>query len=538
MIILQAISKTLKSERLSLKQDTTISNTLKITASITSGVFKHYSRSCMRLHFFNSIFNKNEFEDFIIKYNPEDTEAEEQTLYKNIYDSYCGFLVIKPIPFTIFGRTCLKTYNKNKTTRKNNKEIKQFRFYPTNREYKASVFGIEFKVNTVAYQEQDNQVFVCATTSIWVAFQCTSKSFDHIIPTPYDITLIAKGGKTPNKEGLTNNEIMKAISEQGLHPIILKFKTVSEAKAVLYAYLKCGIPVILGGPILKQKDSYTEDKEHQHAITALGYDMVDREIPPYSYKSNSENKKKTQEKTQLFLVSSFIEQVYVHDDQIGTFVRMKFDKEISKNEQVEFVDIPWGKFDKNFKNQKSRFIITLALIPLYHKIRIPFNKILKIINEFNSIAFAEKEKKLVWDIYLTTICEFKNKLRLDNSFEEKELKIKLITSNLPRFIWVADAYEKYDIEGNTNPNFSFYFDATDMENSDVFLFAIHNNIDDYINRQYYIYSMRSEDREKSSFQTRQIFAYYLGDISDNPLNIREEIQSYYRKKAIEKLPPG
>jgi hypothetical protein len=143
--------------------------------------FKHYSKKCLRLHFFSEQFDELMFKKFLCEYDANNTN--------DIYNSYCGFSVIKPIPLTIFGRTCLSTYPERRSDN-------ETRHYTTNREYNVHLFGIEFKVHSVAFQEQDTQVFVCATTALWVAFQCTSKLFDHTIPTPYDITLSAIERKT------------------------------------------------------------------------------------------------------------------------------------------------------------------------------------------------------------------------------------------------------------------------------------------------------------------------------------------------------
>ena len=119
--------------------------------------FVEYPKNCVRLHFFNFVFNEGE----IIKLILDGKNVEKYT------DGYLGFMVIKPIPNKIIGKTCLATY------RNIGKNIKS-RYYPATRDYKIHLFGIQFDIKTLAYQEQDSILGACATTALWSAFQATS----------------------------------------------------------------------------------------------------------------------------------------------------------------------------------------------------------------------------------------------------------------------------------------------------------------------------------------------------------------------------
>jgi hypothetical protein len=449
--------------------------------------FKHYSKKCLRLHFFSEQFDEPIFNRYLCEYN-----IKEKKEHENIYNSYRGFSVIKPIPLTIFGRTCLSTYSENPLDATDSKFGKGTRNYTTTREYNVHLFGIEYNFKSVAFQEQDNQVFVCATTALWVAFQCTSKLFDHTIPTPYDITLLAIERKTPNiYEGLTDKQMVNVISEVGLHPLLLTPGTISYAKAVLYAYLKCKIPVILGVSIYDTEE-HDEDIDQYfdncpaHAITTLGYDMIDKDCPTFVC---PKDKDEEDVHSPLHFKSSCIEQVYVHDDGIGAFARLLFDDEIEDTEdrvikKVDFKNLPLVEFNEKYKGKKdtTRFRLSKIIIPLYHKIRIRFEKIFDLVKFFNSYALQfnkdlqlDKEINYIWDVYLTTTCEFKAKLRRKDIYPQlnDDIRLQILTTNLPKYIWVADAYY------NNELNFSLYFDATDMENSDFFLFPLHSNIFSY-----------------------------------------------------------
>lgn len=63
-----------------------------------------YSRFCTRLHFFKRGFSASDFESVLSGVGSPATSAGD------LADAYLGFIVVKPLPETIFGRTCLRTY--------------------------------------------------------------------------------------------------------------------------------------------------------------------------------------------------------------------------------------------------------------------------------------------------------------------------------------------------------------------------------------------------------------------------------------------
>jgi hypothetical protein len=432
--------------------------------------FKDYTKKCVRLHFFTINITYNEFEDFI----KNKVASKNENPYSKFY---AGFAVLRPIPFTLFGRTCLKTYIEEK-------EDGGKRCYPTVRDYKVHLFGIEFNIKTVAFQEQDNAVSACATTALWVAFQSTSQRFEHLIPTPYEITLNASKYMMPNNrkqipysEGFNPYQMVYAITQQGLQTFVTKPSDTNYSKAEIYAYLKCGIPIITGVQLYERtndknwcnKDLDSSEIKGRHAVTIVGYDYYPNRLLELC-----------EEKQKLCLVSSSIRKIYVHDDQIGAFARMIFEQK----ENAMYIDLEssFADFNEKYKDKDMRFRIEAFIFPLYHKIRIRFPVIYNIINEFSSKALFLRPFQIIWDIYLTTICDFKQELRkYDNDIFEENIKLQILTNNYPRYLWVADARIVFNnedtlIDHNQQlkvPDFSFYFDATEMDNSDFFLFALH-----------------------------------------------------------------
>jgi hypothetical protein len=469
-------------------------------ARFYSRCFRHYPSKCVRLHFFKYLFDKAEFKQYLL--NQEN---------KNIQDSYAGFVVLRPLPLTIFGKTCLLTYS-------DNKEDGSKRYYPTIRKYHAHLFGIKLTVSSIAYQEQDNAFSACATSALWVAFQATSKMFGHSIPSPYEITLSASKYiiNKASSIGLYPAQMAYAIKELGLQPTTLGRTNASSVKAILYAYLRCKIPVIVG------VDLFEEDEEFpvgSHGITITGYDQKRTLLPPPDFVWPNRTTEEDNKEIPFYMESSRIQELYVHDDQIGPFARMVFEDGIGGNYRLS---TSWGRFDDNkvFDKQKGNprdkrieAAPTLLMIPLYHKIRIPFELILRIVNEFSS--FTNLAPFVVWDIYLTTACKLKQMFRKYNGKINEEERLKLLTYNYPRYIWVVDArLMGMERPEDFPPDFSYYFDATDIPHSDFFLFALHWEPDS----RKLIKDMIQEVavNEYESHQVNQIIDYYKDPNKLNP----------------------
>lgn len=168
--------------------------------------FKHYLKRCSRYHFFDIAFRGSDFEDYL-------SDNNSSLTIKKLQKSYLGFVVIKPLPETIIGRTCLKTYPAD-----NNR-----RHYPISRIYKANLFGTQLEVKTLAFQEQDKVVAACATSALWSVFHGTSLKFQHGVPSPFEITKLATASlpfesRTMPNKGLSTAMMAKAIKEVGLEP--------------------------------------------------------------------------------------------------------------------------------------------------------------------------------------------------------------------------------------------------------------------------------------------------------------------------------
>jgi len=363
---------------------------------------------------------------------------------KNIVKSYAGFIVLKPLPETIFGRTCLETYPLNNT-----------RFYPVTRKYKTNLFGMDLEVTSLAFQEQDTSVAACATSALWSVFQSTGFLFHHAIPSPVEITKSATDSLPSNtrifpNHGLSVEQMAHAIRAVGLEPYLVNINNDNDGlfllKTTLYAYMKCGIPVIMGGKLYDGSEFMG-----MHAIAVSGYNTDSQAGKTGEFKALNINK------------------IYAHDDQTGPFSRMEIN---TLSNGTFYLTTCW-----NGKGQVT-FIPTILQIPLYNKIRVPFFNIQKIINDFNSIIHTTFENNGVnivftWDINLSFLNEFKSDIY--ENYDNPEVR-KILFEPLPRFLWRCVAFV------DSVPWLELLFDATNIERGHSFLYAIphHSQLYDFI----------------------------------------------------------
>lgn len=135
--------------------------------------FKQYPRHCSRIHFFNREFSCEDFSQLLSR---ESCTTLTPPLLKQ---SYLGFIVVKPLPQKMVGKTCLKTYDTDNGRR----------YFIKARSYSVNLFGYPLEIqDSLAFQEQDSVAAACATSALWAAFQGTGELFHHNIPSPFEIT--------------------------------------------------------------------------------------------------------------------------------------------------------------------------------------------------------------------------------------------------------------------------------------------------------------------------------------------------------------
>lgn len=420
--------------------------------------FHKYERFCTRLHFFSCEMTQDDFNNVLTDFHV--FQANHQMLQEN----YLGYMVVKNLPQSIIGKTCLKCYPKGDN-----------RYFPATVKHKVHLAGIPLCIETLPFQEQDSVVAACATSSLWSMFYGTGELFHHSIPSPYEITKAAtqdfpvSSRAFPN-HGLSLEMMAKAINKVGLEPLCISAGSEVLTKAIIYAYLKAHLPVMLGTKLINR----ITQRADRHAVIIVGYNYDEHKQIDCVYQQQNEG-------YPLKLRASNISKIYVHDDQVGPFARMEFG-------QIGFDIDMFGNIIKDQNDSiYHRWVLTTSygiengqkiyhaipealLIPTYHKIRIPFESILRQVYEFNHlfVAFSmfldiEKIKRMAdglsWEIFLTNINEFKYSIISDERLSKEE-KLRITNSRYPRFLWRVKVYS------SSENIFDLIFDATDIEQNE------------------------------------------------------------------------
>ena len=397
--------------------------------------FHAYKRTCVRIHFFDQSITAAEFEALF---------GKDDALEQRLASSYLGFVVIRPLPERVIGRTCLKTY-----------PAADGRSFPITRSYKANLFGLELKVDTLAFQEQDSVIAACATSALWSAFHGTGIIFHHRIPSPVEITRaatahVADDTRVLPSSGLTTAQMADAIRACDLEPFMMKPATELDLQAAVRAYVLGKVPVLLVGPVFKRED-FLPDAEASnrdepkvlgiHAVAVTGFRTA--EAPPAAA-------------GRFCLEAMRIDKLYCHDDRVGPFARM----------EISFLDREKRPYLSTSSAPSTEDIGTLVfrhgiLVPVYHKIRVGYLRVLREIAVFDDyLRWLRSEavpslECVVWDVYLTAANELKARWLAEPSVGPK--RRDLLERPLPRYVWLA--------RGRTDEGgaVELLFDATGLE---------------------------------------------------------------------------
>lgn len=373
--------------------------------------YRNYSRQCRRVHFFSASFTKEQFVSMIL------SEDENN---KEIWSGYLGYIVIKPLASGFIGTTLINTYSE-----------KEKRFFTAIRNYNVNLFGKDFNVHTLPYQEQDGIVGSCASSALWFAFQKTSELFKSSIPNPSDITISAgydsyHTGKSFPSTGLEIRQICDAILSVGLvsELRILEETDITDCKylkSFTYAYLKMGIPILLGIKI---------EEVGVHLVTLNGF----------RFSSDGQSGCETN-KDELIFRSDEIIKFYAHDDQTGPFARLDFLHDAQS--PYQFLTTWWRSADTDERLKAEAFCI---IVPIKGSIKVTFDDIEEEIHSFEYALFTHLNPnfELKWDIFLSDSRAYKKEMRTvlissDETLFDEDSK-GILFESLPQYIWVAKAF--------------------------------------------------------------------------------------------------
>lgn len=400
--------------------------------------FREYRRHCTRLHVFSAALDPADIDAFLQDGAAVSASGDPIDLQR----SYLGFIVVKPLPQTLIGRTCLRPYASDQGRR----------LYPVTRPCIAHLFGQTLVVHSLAFQEQDQAVAACATSALWSAFHATAALFHHKLLSPSEITRLAtdsesRTGRSFPSDGLTSNQMSRAVREIGLEPDLLDITDAESLKLLVYAYLRCGIPLVLGLALYDTSDHNA--RRGFHAVTIAGF---------------STSGKLDAAGSQTLWSAACVDKLYAHDDQLGPFSRIVVGptRQLGAARGCD-LEISWAGRDG--KPGSMRGLATTLLVPLDSKVRISFTQMQTEVARFDGILQALRDAagattRLRWDIELTLGTTVQGQVAAASHTYGGRRKA-LLTTGLPRFVWRVYAY------ADTTRMMDLVFDATDLPQGEM-----------------------------------------------------------------------
>lgn len=277
-------------------------------ASFYGASVRGYPNVCRRLSFFSQPVARDRFERAL------GDQAEGEALQAE----FQGFVVLRPLAETPFGRTVVRWYPDGKSPK---------RVMGPSRDYVIHIAGLRLALRGLAWQQQDSAVGACATVALWSMLHSSAFDEHHAVPTTADITRAANrsfpiGRRVFPSRGLAVHQICEAVKEQQLAPDVLdgdlKDQLVSSAGvppvsvpgfsqerfgSALGTFIRSGYAVYLSGKRFSKGQPLSG-----HAVTAVGF-------RPGATGAAAPGSRASED--------GAIECVYIHDDNVGPGVRMR-----------------------------------------------------------------------------------------------------------------------------------------------------------------------------------------------------------------------
>jgi hypothetical protein len=368
--------------------------------------FENFDRYCRRVHFFSKRVVRVEFEAIISGLAP----AGESESFR---DSYLGFIVVRPLPDAIIGRTQIRTYGSDGGRR----------HYRAVLDYSVHLFGLPLFVRSLAFQEQDRALSACATVAMWSCFQKTARLFGTPAPRPPKITRDATetlhDRRSFPSDGLTLDQMCSAIRQNGLDPEVTGHEGLTQLPlaSMLYAYLEAELPVLL----LVEVEGLGG-----HAVTLSGYSRRQNRV------HQTELTRGPGKEALPSLPGLYIDEFYAHDDQHGPFSKLLLVPSPALNTPFTFQG-SWLRDDG-----KARSLVPRAVIaPVYPKIRLTYAQALQWLQRIRPLAEGVARNAgyaVEWNLFLTTTNAYKNDLRATSNLSSPR-RLNLLGSSQPRFFW-------------------------------------------------------------------------------------------------------
>lgn len=366
---------------------------------------KFYQRDCIRLSFFKDEIGQEHF--------------REPALFAQLQKYFLGYLILRPTVPRIIGRSII---NKNAFI-DNNMAICS---------YKSNVLinGVKLKIEGFPHSSQDGESITCAETTIWAIMEYFGNRYPDYRPIAVSgiisvLNKYAKKRMLPSA-GLTVDQISYALKEFGFGTYIYSREGAYEdsIEQVISIYIESGIPVLAA----------LENESIGHAILVIGYQRENG----IDFGAQKKRIIQTNNEDIAYIDYSDVERNYIiQDDNLLPLRKIKLHDPVK----------PYR--DEGGNDEWEGAKIDSVIIPLYRKIyleaEIAKQLAISVLRD-QDLGFSYKED-FVFRFFLSSSRSFKYHIaKLENI--NPEIANELILQRMPKFIWVAEIFEKDNYEGN------------------------------------------------------------------------------------------
>jgi hypothetical protein len=405
-----------------------------------SGKHKKYHRDCIRLSFFKTDLQINDF------YRTDKIG--------NLQESFLGFLVLRPVK-RIIGRNILRPdfYKKKK------------KVYVAVTPGEASINGIKFKIEGFPHCSQDAEMIVCAETAVWSLMEYFSYRYnDHKSLLPKTIHKILSNSSAIRQVpsvGLNGGQIAFVLKKVGFGVQLYSSDVHSEQEFfnILRIYTESCIPIMA---------IISNNLGTAHVMNIVGR----TELKPNTTFSVMD---RMESGSNLY---SFYEQpaeYLVVDDNLRPYSHINLN-----NPAINYGD----------GNKFTGCTIKAAIVPLYPSIYTEPHKAFEFVIEY----LKQLDTLLGLDSYVVRILlsstrSYKHYVALNPHLPDN-VKTLLISTPMPKFIWIC---ELSTIEQASAPDKKacglVILDATEPRNPEVIFTLVKNLYIGILNNKYGIYTV-------------------------------------------------
>jgi len=385
-----------------------------------------YQRDCIRVSIFSGKIESGNFLD--------------AGMHDSLREKFFGYFILRPLK-AIIGRSVIDP-----------EALLDADFKICTYQTDCSVYGVKFKALGFPYSSQDGETITCAETTVWALMDYFGTKYPEYKPVlPSQIIETMKSQATERQlpsDGLTMEEVSFILKEYGFGS-----KLYSNARYNQYlfeivdAYIESGIPVMTG---LKSATGGLG-----HVVVLIGKQYDDPDFATVNKRKCSGFKREIN----YYDAADFAKYYVVQDDNQPPY-------------SLITLDAPGALYTDT---DSQSYAIDSVVIPLYPKIYLEAfvakNMVIETLTD-DVLGFDFKDD-FVLRFFLASSRSFKSHIGNLDDFDP-DLKNAMLLVRMPKFIWIAEIYEKEKFEyedGEASGLIVLDATETNLASTDTLIFA-------------------------------------------------------------------